>query len=170
MDPWTEWQHTYKLPPMSMEPWAATKKALHQCGGDTSSCPGPYPTVTCPEFHVCCRLNQNFSTCIHIKAINHPYIKSNFAHHILNTGHKYTNIQTSLQILHKIHKGLRLNTLKQFTIYKYHKTLKKQILNDQITYNDHILYNTTIQQNPPPLNSMPHPPLAFQTLNSNFQY
>ena len=29
MDPWTELQHTHMLPPMSMEPWAATKKALH---------------------------------------------------------------------------------------------------------------------------------------------
>ena len=26
--PWTEWQQTHKLLPMSMEPWAATKKAL----------------------------------------------------------------------------------------------------------------------------------------------
>ena len=26
--------------------------------GDTSSCPGPYPTVACPEFQVGCRLCQ----------------------------------------------------------------------------------------------------------------
>ena len=31
----------------------------------------------------------------HIKANNHPYIKSNFAEHILGTPHKYTNIQTN---------------------------------------------------------------------------
>ena len=36
----------------SMEPWAATEKALHQCGGDSSSCPGPYPKADRPEFHV----------------------------------------------------------------------------------------------------------------------
>jgi hypothetical protein len=41
---------------MPMELWAATKKALHYCGGDTSSCPGPYPTAACPEFHVSFRL------------------------------------------------------------------------------------------------------------------
>ena len=30
-----------------MDPWAATKKALH-----SSSCPGAYPTAACPKFHV----------------------------------------------------------------------------------------------------------------------
>ena len=29
MDPWTEWQHTHMLLPISMEPWTMTKKALH---------------------------------------------------------------------------------------------------------------------------------------------
>ena len=36
----------------SMDPWAVIKKASHECGGDTSSCPGPYPTAACPKFHV----------------------------------------------------------------------------------------------------------------------
>jgi hypothetical protein len=44
------------LPPMSMEPWAAIKKALNLCGGDTSSFLGPYSTAACPEFHIGCRL------------------------------------------------------------------------------------------------------------------
>ena len=58
-----------------------------------------------------------------IKAINHPYIKSNFAaEHILILGHKYTNIQTNLQILDRRHKDPKLNTLEQFEIYKHHKT------------------------------------------------
>ena len=61
--PWTERQHTPILPPMSMEPWTATKKALHQRGGDTSSFLGHYPTVACPEFLVGFRLGQNFSPC-----------------------------------------------------------------------------------------------------------
>ena len=29
MDPWTERQHTRKLLPISMEPWAVTKEVLH---------------------------------------------------------------------------------------------------------------------------------------------
>ena len=76
----------------------------------------------------------------HRKTINHPYIKSNFAEHILSTRHKYTNIQ--IQILHKTHRGPKLNTLEQLKIYKHHKTHKNKILNAQTTY-DHILYNIT---------------------------
>ena len=59
------------------------------------------------------------------KAINYPYIKSNFADHILSTGHKQTNLQT--------HKGAKSSTLEQFRICKRHKTIKNEILNDQIT-------------------------------------
>ena len=42
------------LPPMPMDPWAVTKKALSfsQCGSDISSSPGPYPVAACSEFHV----------------------------------------------------------------------------------------------------------------------
>ena len=46
----------------SMDPLAATKKALHQCGGNTSSCPGPYATAACAEFHVGCRLDREIFT------------------------------------------------------------------------------------------------------------
>ena len=45
-----------------MEPWTAIKKGLPQCGGDTSSCPGPYPTAACPEFHIGCRLGRELFT------------------------------------------------------------------------------------------------------------
>ena len=41
-----------------MEPWTVIKKALPQCGSDASSCPGPYPTVAGPDFHVGCRLGK----------------------------------------------------------------------------------------------------------------
>jgi hypothetical protein len=44
----------------SMNPWAATKKALHWRGGDTGSCLDPYPMAACPEFHVGC---YYFSPC-----------------------------------------------------------------------------------------------------------
>ena len=30
------------------------KKALPPCGGDTSFCPGPYPTAACPQCHIGC--------------------------------------------------------------------------------------------------------------------
>ena len=50
---------------LTMDPWTATKKALHQCGGDISSCPGPYPMIACPKFHVNCRLGWELSPWIH---------------------------------------------------------------------------------------------------------
>ena len=46
----------------SMDPWAAIKKASQECGGDTSSCPGPYPTTACPEFTIGCRLGRELFT------------------------------------------------------------------------------------------------------------
>ena len=33
-----------------------------QCGGDTSSCPGPYPTTACAEFHIGSRLGRELFT------------------------------------------------------------------------------------------------------------
>jgi len=41
-------------------------------------------------------------------------VKSNFAEHILNTGHNYTNVQPNLQTLYKTHNGPILNALEQF--------------------------------------------------------
>ena len=49
---WTSAAADERAADQSMDPRAATKKALHSCGGDTSSCPGPYPTTSCPVFQV----------------------------------------------------------------------------------------------------------------------
>ena len=45
---------------------------------------------------------------------------------ILRTGHKYRNIQTDLEIVHKTYKGPKLNTLEQFENYKHHTTHKNE--------------------------------------------
>ena len=55
---------------MSMEPWDATKKAFQQCVGDTSSCPGHYPTAAFPEFHVGCRLGRELFTALSYMILN----------------------------------------------------------------------------------------------------
>ena len=46
----------------------------------------------------------------------------------------------------KMHKSPKLNTLEQLKMYKYHKIDKNEILNYQITYNDHILVYDIITQ------------------------
>ena len=38
----------------------------------------------------------------HIKALTQPLIKSNFAEHIFNTHHTFTDIETNLEILHTL--------------------------------------------------------------------
>ena len=52
MAPWTLAAAYECAAAQSMDPWAAIKKASQECGSDISSCPGPYPTAACPEFHV----------------------------------------------------------------------------------------------------------------------
>ena len=58
MAPWTLAAAYECAVAQSMDPLAATKKGLHKYGGDTSSCPGPYPMAACPEFHLGCRLGR----------------------------------------------------------------------------------------------------------------
>ena len=68
-----------------------------------------------------------------------PHVSlSLFRHEVIQ--HR-TQTQTNLPILHKAHNGPTLNTLEQFRIYKHHKTHRKEILNDQTTYNDYALYD-----------------------------
>jgi hypothetical protein len=98
----------------------------------------------------------------HIKIINNPYIKSNFAQQILSTGH----IQTNLKVLHKTHEGPKLNIQNNSN----HKIHKNAILNDQITYNDYILYDIIILIEPPHHKLHTHPPTAFQALNTTNQH
>ena len=78
----------------------------------------------------------------HIQAVTQPLIKSNFAEHIFNTHHTYTNIETNLEILHILLKDHKLNTTEQYEIYKYYKQSLTNILNDQIHYKSHTLFYT----------------------------
>ena len=59
-----------------------------------------------------------------------PLIKSNFAEHIFNTHHTFTDIETNLEILHTLSKGPKLNTAEQYEIYKHYKQSPTNILNE----------------------------------------
>ena len=48
-------------------------------------------------------------------------MKSNFAGHIFNTYHTYTNIEKNLEILHLLPKDPKLNTAEQYEIYNHYK-------------------------------------------------
>jgi len=60
--PWTSTAAYECAAAQSMDPWGATQKALQERSGDTSSCPAPYPTVACLEFHFGCRLGRELFT------------------------------------------------------------------------------------------------------------
>ena len=51
-------------------------------------------------------------------------IESNFTEHILSIGHKYTNMQTNLQVLRKMLEDLKLNALEKFKIYQHEKHIR----------------------------------------------
>ena len=84
-----------------------------------------------------------------IKAINQPYINSNYTMHRLSTGQNYTNILNNLQILHKTQKDPKLNTLEKFETNRTLKLLMENILNYQIRYKTHTLYDITHQEEQP---------------------
>ena len=48
----------------------------------------------------------------------------------------------ALEILHTLPKGPKLNTTEQYEIYKHYKQSPTNILNDQIHYKSHTLFDT----------------------------
>ena len=94
----------------------------------------------------------------HTRAITHPNTHSTFAEHIINTNHTYTNIDNNLDILHFKHNSRKLDVLEQFEIYKNTKQQPHNILNDQINFSSHILFDKIITHSnpPPPNNPTPH--------------
>ena len=57
----------------------------------------------------------------YIKSITQPRITTNFTEYAFNTHHIYTNIETNQEILHILPKGPKLNTTKQYEIYRHYK-------------------------------------------------
>ena len=64
---------------------------------------------------------------------------------MLSTEHNYTNVRSIVQILHKTKHDQNLNTLDQWETYGYLTPYKDDILKDQITNNNHILFDTLQQ-------------------------
>jgi hypothetical protein len=56
----------------------------------------------------------------HIRELKNSGENSKFALHIQNTGHKYRNMEETLDVLHIQHKGRMMNTLKNYHIYEAH--------------------------------------------------
>ena len=66
-----------------------------------------------------------------------------------------------MEILHTLPKSHRLNTTEQFEIYKHYKQDKTHILNDQIHFNTHTLFDTILPTKDH--RTTPHPTILLPT-------
>lgn len=79
--------------------------------------------------------------------------KSNYARHLINNNHNYTNFETNFKPLHVCKKGKYMDVMEEFEIYKAFKQYKKAnnlydsefILNDQLNFRSNSLYDTAIE-------------------------
>jgi predicted GIY-YIG superfamily endonuclease len=70
---------------------------------------------------------------------------SNFADHLINENHNYSNINTNLQPLHFCSKGRKLTVLESYEIFKANKTSPDDLLNDKCTMQQNILFETLLK-------------------------
>lgn len=79
--------------------------------------------------------------------------KSNFARHLVNNNHNYTDFDTNFKPLHLCKKGRFMDALEEFEIYKAFQQSKRTdnlqdggvILNDQLNFGSNSLYDTAIK-------------------------
>lgn len=70
---------------------------------------------------------------------------SNFAEHLVNQNHSYTNINSNMEVLHFSKDRLIRNTLEEFEIYKAVKSHSFNVLNDKLSFQSNYIYNTAIR-------------------------
>ena len=81
----------------------------------------------------------------HLPTGNLNNLKSNFARHIIDHGHKYTNIDNNVDIIQNCSKGKLMNALEEFYIYRESKIDANRLLNDQLKFDSNYLYDTAIK-------------------------
>jgi len=98
----------------------------------------------CPKFYIG-QTGRSFQTRFkeHINDINKIETKSNYALHIKNEKHKYTDFNNNLTILHKVKKGQNMDRLEELEIYKNKNN--SNLLNDKINTKTNKIYELIIQ-------------------------
>ena len=76
--------------------------------------------------------------------INLSNLTSNYAKHIVDEGHTYTNIQTNMKPIHICNKSQKMNAIEEYYIYKEFKNNPYLFLNDQLKFKSNSLYDTAI--------------------------
>ncbi|KAJ4446512.1 hypothetical protein ANN_13208 [Periplaneta americana] len=93
----------------------------------------------------------------HITAITKLQNTSTYAKHITNANHTYRDINTDMEILHIQPKSQKLNSLEQYEIYKHTKTHPNDILNTQLNFKVHTLFDSTLRMHPHRKQEAPRP-------------
>ncbi|KAJ4450922.1 hypothetical protein ANN_02357 [Periplaneta americana] len=77
--------------------------------------------------------------------------------HITNANHTYRDINTDMEILHIQPKSQKLNTLEQYEIYRHTKTHPNDILNAQLNFKTHTLFDSTLRMHSHTKQEAPRP-------------
>ncbi|KAJ4434587.1 hypothetical protein ANN_23149 [Periplaneta americana] len=93
----------------------------------------------------------------HITAKTKLHNTSTYAEHITNANHTYRDIITDTEILHIQPKSQKLNTLEQYEIYRHMKTHLNDILNTQLNFKTHTLFDSTLRTHPHRKQEAPRP-------------
>jgi len=80
----------------------------------------------------------------HLKALNRDPPNSNYAEHLLETNHKYSN-EAELEILHVAKKSKKLDCMEGYFIYCNQKTHPNKLLNKQLNFNSNPLYEEVMK-------------------------
>jgi hypothetical protein len=70
---------------------------------------------------------------------------SNFASHLIDSGHSYTNFSSNLSALHICSKGQKMTVLESYEIYKATKFEPHNLLNEKCTLQTNALFETLIK-------------------------
>ena len=73
-------------------------------------------------------------------------IKSNYAKHIIDNDHFYTNIKHNMKLIKPCKKGKSMNAYEEFFIYKEFKNNHRNMLNDQLKYSSNYLFDTALNE------------------------
>ena len=112
------------------------------------SCSGVYKIEceVCNSFYI----GQTGRKCLdrykeHLPRGNIRNVKSNFAMHIIDHNHAYSNFRNNFKPLHFCKKGKLMDALEEFEIYRASTTHNDQLLNEKLSFKSNELYDTAIR-------------------------
>ena len=77
----------------------------------------------------------------HLPKSNLNTVRSNYAKHLMAFNHNYTDFDNNFIPLYVCNKGRYMNAAEEFEIYKDFKTNQNIVLNDQLDFKSHDLYD-----------------------------